>query len=137
MSTTITITRKDGKVLFTENGITTELTTITKDGESYVLPENSLGRKYFSVKKLEKAETHELTAINRNPGAERTFSRKSLLEYMTPEDKILYDAIMDRCKKAREEATKKVPMTEAEKLRNRIAKLEAQLKEALKDEAEG
>ena len=51
---------------------------------------------------------------------------------MTPEDKELYDAIMERAKTAREEANKKVPMTEEQKLRNRIAKAQAALEELLK-----
>lgn len=93
-----------------------------------VLPENPTGRKYLNSKKVDAANGElELKAVERNSSNEHPVSRKSLLEYMSDEDKILYEQIMERAKKAREEATKKVPLTEAEKLRRRIAKYQADL----------
>lgn len=134
MSTTIE--RRNGTYILTDANVETTLTAITTDGKSLILPENASGRKFFALSKFEKAEKHDLCAINRNPDAERTYSKKSLLEYMTPEDKELYEAIMERARKAREEANKKVPLTEEEKLRNKIAKLQAQLEAELKKEAQ-
>lgn len=107
--------------------------TYKNEPYTLVLPENPAGRKYMNSKKVDAAGGEiELVTINRNPDAEHPVSRKSLLEYMTPEDKILYEEIMERAKKAREEATKRVPMTEEQKLRNRIAKAEAALEALLK-----
>lgn len=101
-----------------------------------VLPENPTGRKYLNSKKVDAANGElELKAVERNTSGEHTVSRKSLLEYMSAEDKILYDQIMERAKKAREEANKKVPLTEEEKLRRKIAKYKADL-EKLTGEAQ-
>lgn len=111
--------------------------TYKNEPYTLVLPENPAGRKYMNSKKVDAAGGEmELVAINRNPGSERTYSKKSLLEYMTPEDKELYEAIMERARRAREEANKKVPMTEEQKLRNRIAKAQAALEALMKGEAQ-
>ena len=132
MSTTIE--RRNGNYILTDNGVESIITAITTDGKSLILPENASGRKFFALSKFEKSELHELNAINRDTSAEHAVSRKSLLEYMTPEDKALYDAIMERAKAAREEANKKVPLTEEQKLRNKLAKLQAQLDALMNDE---
>lgn len=116
-----------------------QLIQSTYKGEpcTLVLPENPTGRKYMNSKKVDAAGGEiELVAVNRNPNSERTYSKKSLLEYMTPEDKELYEAIMERARQAREEANKKVPLTEEQKLRNRIAKAQAALEALLKEEAQ-
>lgn len=134
MSTTIE--RRNGTYILTDGDVTTTINSITTDGKSLILPENASGRKFFALSKFEKSEKHELCAINRDPNAEHAVSRKSLLEYMTPEDKELYDQIMERAKKAREEATKKVPLTEEQKLRNKLAKLQAQLDAMMNEEAQ-
>lgn len=111
--------------------------TYKNEPYTLVLPENESGRKYLNSKKVDAANgVMELKAINRDHDAGHTVSRKSLLEYMTPEDKKLYDEIMERAKKAREEATKKVPLTEEQKLRNRIAKAQAELEKLLKGEVQ-
>lgn len=132
MSTT-TIERRNGNYILTDNGVESTITAITNDGKSLILPENASGRKFFALSKFEKSEKHDLCAINRDPNAEHNVSRKSLLEYMTPEDKKLYDEIMERAKAAREEANKKVPLTDEQKLRNKIAKAQAQLEALLKE----
>lgn len=134
MSTTIE--RRNGEYYLTDNGVESTISAITNDGKSLILPENSSGRKFFALSKFEKAEKHDLIGINRDPNAEHKVSRKNLIEYMTPEDKELYDAIIERAKKAYEEANKKVPLTEKDKLMNKIAKLQAQLEAALADESE-
>lgn len=111
--------------------------TYKNEPYTLVLPENPAGRKYMNSKKVDASGGEiELVAINRNPDAERTYSKKSLLEYMTPEDKELYEAIMKRARQAREEANKKVPMTEEQKLRNRIAKAQAALEALMKGEGQ-
>lgn len=115
-----TITRRNGQFILTDAEVETIITDVTKDGLSLILPENSSGRKFFALKKFDKSETHDLLPINRNPDAEHPVSRKSLLEYMSADDKILYDQIMERAKKAREEATKKVPLTDIQKAELRV-----------------
>lgn len=131
-----TIERRNGIYVLTDNGVESTITAITNDGKSLILPENASGRKFFALSKFEKSEKHDLYAINRDPNAEHTVSRKSLLEYMTPEDKELYEAIMERARRAREEANKKVPITEEQKLRNKIAKAQAALEALMKGEAQ-
>ena len=131
-----TIERRNGNYILTDNGVESTITAITTDGKSLILPENASGRKFFALSKFDKAEKHDFCAINRDPSAEHNVSRKSLMEYMTPEDKKLYDEIMERAKAAREEANKKVPLTDEQKLRNRIAKAQAQLEALLKEEAQ-
>lgn len=135
MSTT-TIERRNGDYILTDDGVESTITAITNDGKSLILPENASGRKFFALSKFDKSEKHDLCAINRDPSAEHNVSRKSLLEYMTPEDKELYEAIMERARQAREEANKKVPLTEEQKLRNKIAKLQAQLEAELSKEVQ-
>lgn len=146
MSTTTIIrtstTSTTGYELVTKDELGNEsvqLIQSTYKNEPYtlVLPENPAGRKYMNSKKVDAAGGEiELVPINRNPNAEHAVSRKSLLEYMTPEDKKLYDEIMERAKAAREEANKKVPLTEEQKLRNKIAKAQAALEALLKEEAQ-
>ena len=131
-----TIERRNGNYILTDNGVESTINAITNDGKSLILPENASGRKFFALSKFEKSEKHDLCAINRDPSAEHNVSKKSLMEYMTPEDKKLYDEIMERAKAAREEANKKVPLTDEQKLRNRIAKAQAQLEALLKEEAQ-
>ena len=135
MSTT-TIERRNGNYILTDNGVESTITAITNDGKSLILPENASGRKFFALSKFEKSENHDLCAINRDPSAAHNVSRRSLLEDLTPEDKELYEAIMERARQAREEANKKVPMTEEQKLRNRIAKAQAALEALMKGEAQ-
>lgn len=133
MSNTI-IERRNGHYYLTDNDVEVELSEITKDGLSLILPENASGRKFFALKKFDRAERQELNAINRAPSDGESTPRKSLTDYMTPEDRIIYDQIMERCKKARDEAHR--PMTEEEKLRARLKKLQAQLEALTANNAE-
>lgn len=101
-----------------------------------VLPENPTGRKYLNSKKVDAANGElELKAVERNASGEHPVSRKSLLEYMSAEDKLLYDQIMERAKKAREEATKKVPLTDIQKAELRVKRAMEALKAIQKAQA--
>ena len=116
-----------------------KITFDARKGYGFIkLPENRLNRQWVSENFFKDDRTEvdleNMPARSRSPKSENPVPRKSLLEYMTPEDKALYDAIMERAKIAREEATKKAPLTEEQKLRNKIARLQAQLEAALANE---
>lgn len=76
-------------------------------------------------------------AINLGTVTRNNVPNAKLIEYLSDEDKAEYMAIIERAKAAMEAARKK-PMTEAEKLRAQIAKLEAKLAglEGNKEDAE-
>lgn len=90
------------------------------------LPENSVNRVWVSCKKVDKApnQTIDYGDIVKTPRTLST-SKRPLEDYLNDEDKAMYLALIEKAKKAREEATKK-PMTEEEKLKAKIAKYKAQ-----------
>ena len=117
----------DGSVVLIDKTYPGEATTL-------VLPDNPSNRKYFSSKKVEAAggeiELEYKESRTFGPRAEST-PRKALEDYLEGEDKELYLALVEKAKKAREEAHKKVPLTEEEKLLRIIARETAKL-EALR-----
>ena len=90
------------------------------------LPENSVNRVWVSCKKVDNApnQTINYGDIVKVPRT-LTTSKRPLEDYLNDEDKAMYLALIEKAKKAREEATKK-PMTEEEKLKAKIAKYKAQ-----------
>ena len=151
MSTTIE--RRNGTYILTDNGVESTITSITTDGKSLVLPENASGRKFFALSKFEKSEIHDLIAINRNPDAERTItpkrlelnlpkSHEELHEYCNDKEKDIllsfYQSLEiynDMMKNLWDRLhPKKESLTEEQKLRNKIARLQAQLEAALANE---
>ena len=90
------------------------------------LPENSVNRVWVSCRKVDKApnQTIDYGDIVKTPRT-LTTSKRPLEDYLNNEDKAMYLALIEKAKKAREEATKK-PMTEEEKLKAKIAKYQAQ-----------
>lgn len=83
-----------------------------------VLPQNASNRKYFNSKKVDAAGgTIELEYKESKTFGPRTESapRKGLEEYLEGKDKETYLALVEKAKKAREEANKKAPMTDLEK----------------------
>ena len=90
------------------------------------LPKNSVNRVWVSCKKVDKApnQTIDYGDIVKTPRT-LTTSKRPLEDYLNDEDKAMYLALIEKAKKAREEATKK-PMTEEEKLKAKIAKYQAQ-----------
>lgn len=94
------------------------------------LPENcknDTNRALISIKMLDKAATDRYELLPKEYKTPRVLgnSKKPLEDYLSDEDKELYLALVEKAKKAREEATKK-PMTEEEKLKAKIAKYQAQ-----------
>ena len=98
-----------------------------------VLPENPSNRKYFSSKKVDNSEEEcvELTyKESRSLGPrEGNSPRKSLVDYLTDEEKIIYEDLMEKAKARREEANKKPKLTEKEKIERAIEKYKKRLAE--------
>lgn len=98
------------------------------------LPENTSNRKWFSIKKVEAAGGEiELTYKESKTIGPRAESapRKGLEEYLEGKDKELYLALVEKAKKAREEANKKAPMTEYEKAKRAVERAQAKLAELM------
>lgn len=98
-----------------------------------VLPENPSNRKYFSSKKVDNSEGEyvELTfKESRTLGPrEGNSPRKSLVDYLTDEERTIYEELMAKAKARREEANKKPKLTEKEKIERAIEKYKRKLAE--------
>lgn len=97
-----------------------------------VLPANEANRKYFNSKKVDAAGGEiELTYKESKTIGPRTEStpRKGLEEYLEGKDKEMYLALVEKAKKAREEANKKAPMTDLEKAMRAVERAQAKLAE--------
>ena len=97
-----------------------------------VLPANEANRKYFNSKKVDAAGGEiELTYKESKPIGPRTESapRKGLEEYLEGKDKEMYLALVEKAKKAREEANKKAPMSDLEKAMRAVERAQAKLAE--------
>ena len=97
-----------------------------------VLPANEANRKYFNSKKVEAAGGEiELTYKESKTIGPRTESapRKGLEEYLEGKDKEMYLALVEKAKKAREEANKKAPMSDLEKAMRAVERAQEKLAE--------
>ena len=100
--------------------------------KSLKLPENPSNRKYLSIERIEKSpnQTYELTPKDprKNGPIERT-PKKPDRDYLSDEDKLIYDNLMNKIKEAKEleKAQKNRPLTEAEKLMRTIERLQSKL----------
>ena len=97
-----------------------------------VLPANEANRKYFNSKKVEAAGGEiELAYKESKTIGPRTEStpRKGLEEYLEGKDKEMYLALVEKAKKAREEANKKAPMSDLEKAMRAVERAQAKLAE--------
>ena len=100
--------------------------------KSLKLPENPSNRKYLSIERIEKSpnQTYELTPKDprKNGPIERT-PKKPDRDYLSDEDKLIYDNLMAKIREAKEleKAQKNRPLTEAEKLMRKIEKLQKEL----------
>ena len=97
-----------------------------------VLPANEANRKYFNSKKGDAAGGEiELTYKESKTIGPRTEStpRKGLEEYLEGKDKEMYLALVEKAKKAREEANKKAPMSNLEKAMRAVERAQAKLAE--------
>ena len=100
--------------------------------KSLKLPENPSNRKYLSIERIEKSpnQTYELTTKEpRKNGHTERAPKKPDRDYLSDEDKLIYDNLMNKIKEAKEleKAQKNRPLTEAEKLMRKIEKLQQEL----------
>lgn len=105
------------------------------------LPENSLNRKLINTKKFDESST----IVLENVKTPVTITRSNWMDYLTEEEKDnltraeeALEAMRTEYKReamARKDSQKEAPMTKEEKLRAKIAKLEAQLAEMESEEA--
>ena len=104
-----------------------------------VLPANEANRKYFNSKKVDAAGGEiELTYKESKTIGPRTESapRKGLEEYLEGKDKEMYLALVEKAKKAREDANKKAPMSDLEKAMRAVERAQAKLAELQSKENE-
>ena len=100
--------------------------------KSLKLPKNPSNRQYLSIERIEKSpnQTYELTPkeARKNGPIERT-PKKPDRDYLSDEDKLIYDNLMNKIKEAKEleKAQKNRPLTEAEKLMRTIERLQSKL----------
>lgn len=108
--------------------------------KSLKLPKNPSNRQYLSIERIEKSpnQTYELTPkeARKNGPIERT-PKKPDRDYLSDEDKLIYDNLMTKIKEAKEleKAQKNRPLTEAEKLMRTIERLQSKL-EKLNEEGD-
>lgn len=124
------------------NGDTEKVVPTKVDAKTGVvwlkLPENEEGRQWMSSNKFKDTNVVELT-----PHVDRVCTarngepkeKKPLEDYLNDEDKALYLALVEKAKKNRAEANKRVPMTEKEKLQAKVARLQAQIAKMESEEA--
>lgn len=122
---------QNDKAFMEDNGNIVEITKTglekSKNKMYYVLPENSLNRKYLYVDKLKEQGTIDYGDAYK---ATRTIgtSTGKWQDYLTNEEKETIDKIKAECEKRLEAAKElKKPQTEKEKLLAKIAKLKAQV----------
>lgn len=122
---------QNDKAYMDDNGNIVELTKTglekSKNKMYYVLPENSLNRKYLYVDKLKELGTIDYGTAYKET---RTLGTKvgKWQDYLTDEERKTLDKIKAECEKRLEAAKElKKPQTEKEKLLAKIAKLEEQV----------
>lgn len=111
--------------------------TYKGEPKTLILPENPCNRKYFNSDKVDKAGGEiELTYKESKSFGPRSesVSRKGIEEWLNDDDKALYLALVEKAKKARDEANKKPKMTDLEKAEAAVARAMAKV-EALRKAA--
>lgn len=109
------IYKQDSSFFMEDNGTTTQL--VPDKGYYLRLPANSTNRQFVSCKKVDNApnQTIDYGDEIKQPRTIGPVTKKPLEDYLNDEDKALYLSLIEKAKKAREEASKKQPMTELEK----------------------
>ena len=114
-----------------DNGVKTEL--IPNEDRYLKLPANSVNRLWVSCAKIEKAVNQCIdygteVKIARVLGPrEGTVERKALEDYLDDKDRKTYLALVEKAKKAREEANKKAPLTDLEKAQRAYERAKARV----------
>lgn len=128
------VKRDDGYHVIDKDGTEGPVCKISADGKSICLTKNAANRQWYSVKLLEKNFADGATEIplyyratkHLDPNRVSPMPNAKLISYLPEDLQAEYKSIVDRARAAME-ADKKKPLTEEEKLRARIAKMQAQL----------
>ena len=133
------ITRENGQLFLHDDDQITTIETLKFTSDGYLkIPVNSSGRtlvKFTKVENLQDGEFYELKEkVEKNFSNSPRISQKSIVEYLSDEDKVLYNELMEKARKAYEEAHKKVELTPLEKAKLQYQKALEKLKK-LEEEA--
>jgi hypothetical protein len=131
----IRIYTQNSKYYMEDNGTTTEITNITKDGISLILPDNSSNRRYCSIEKALKGITldyketktfgpRDNSSTSKTPKTSNAPKLNELVELLTDDERKIYKELMD---KAAMRLAEKKKRERVEALRAEIAALEAEL----------
>ena len=122
--------KKEGKFFMEDKGNVVE---VTPNKDYWLkLPTNSCNRVWVSCAKVDKA-TNQCVDYGDEVKVPRTITgrsateRKPLEDYLDEKDRKTYLALVEKAKKAREEATKKKPLTELEKAQRAVEKWQARV----------
>ena len=122
--------KKEGKFFMEDNGNVVE---VTPNKDYWLkLPANSCNRVWTNCAKVDKAANQcvdygDEVKVPRTITGRSAVERKPLEDYLSEEDRKTYLALIEKAKKAREEATKKKPLTELEKAQREVEKWQARV----------
>ena len=122
--------KKEGKFFMEDQGNVVE---VTPNKDYWLkLPANSCNRVWTNCAKIDKAANQcvdygDEVKVPRTITGRSTTERKPLEDYLSEEDRKTYLALIEKAKKAREEATKKKPLTELEKAQREVEKWQARV----------
>ena len=122
--------KKEGKFFMEDQGNVVE---VTPNKDYWLkLPANSCNRVWTNCAKVDKAANQcvdygDEVKVPRTITGRSAVERKPLEDYLSEEDRKTYLALVEKAKKAREEATKKKPLTEVEKAQREVEKWQARV----------
>lgn len=122
--------KKEGKFFMEDQG---NIVEVTPNKDYWLkLPTNSCNRVWTNCAKVDKAPDQcvdygDEVKMPRVITGRSTTERKPLEDYLSEEDRKMYLALVEKAKKAREEATKKKPLTELEKAQREVEKWQARV----------
>ena len=122
--------KKEGKFFMEDQGNVVE---VTPNKDYWLkLPANSCNRVWTNCAKVDKAANQcvdygDEVKMPRTITGRSAVERKPLEDYLSEEDRKTYLALVEKAKKAREEATKKKPLTELEKAQREVEKWQARV----------
>ena len=122
--------KKEGKFFMEDQGSVVE---VTPNKDYWLkLPANSCNRVWTNCAKVDKAANQcvdygDEVKVPRTITGRSAVERKPLEDYLSEEDRKTYLALVEKAKKAREEATKKKPLTELEKAQREVEKWQARV----------
>ena len=122
--------KKEGKFFMEDQG---NIVEVTPNKDYWLkLPTNSCNRVWTNCAKVDKAPDQcvdygDTVKMPRIITGRSAAERKPLEDYLSEEDRKTYLALVEKAKKAREEATKKKPLTELEKAQREVEKWQARV----------